>query len=85
MSGSTPWFSTPQPYASNQAAFIGTVMYVPSPSRCRPVIPTTPPQVRRPTTGPMPCSLNAAVIMSPSEEVISSATATTGPRGALLA
>ncbi len=82
-SGSTPWFSTDQPYASNHAAFIGTVMTVPSPRRWRPVMPTTPPQVRWPTTGPSSSSLNAAVIMSPSEEVASSATATTGPRGAL--
>ena len=72
-----------QPYASNQAAFIGTVITVPSPSLCRPVMPTTPPQVRWPTTGPSLSSLNAAVIMSPSEEVASSASATTGPRGAL--
>lgn len=82
-SGSTPWFSRDQPYSGNQAAFIGTVIWVPSPSRWRPVMPTTPPQVRCPTTGPRPSSLNAAVIMSPSEEVASSARATTGPRGAL--
>lgn len=82
-SGSTPWFSTDQPYVSNQAAFIGTVITVPSPSRWRPVMPTTPPQVRCPTTGPSFRSRKAAVIMSPSEEVASSARATTGPRGAL--
>ncbi len=81
-SGSTPWFSRDQPYSGNQAAFIGTVICVPSPSRWRPVMPTTPPQVRWPTTGPRPRSLKAAVIMSPSEEVASSARATTGPRGA---
>lgn len=82
MSGSTPLFSIDQPYSGNQAAFIGTVMTVPSPSVWRPVMPTTPPQVRWPTTGPSPRSLNAAVIMSPSDEVASSARATTGPRGA---
>ncbi len=79
-SGGTPWFSTDQPYASNQAAFIGTVITVPSPRRWRPVMPTTPPQVRWPTTGPSFSSLNAAVIMSPSEAVASSARATIGPR-----
>ena len=45
-------------------------------------MPTTPPQVRWPTTGPSFSSRNAAVIMSPSEDVASSASATTGPRGA---
>lgn len=80
-SGSTPWFSTDQPYVSNQAAFIGTVITVPSPRRWRPVMPTTPPHVRWPTTGPSFSRRNAAVIMSPSEDVASSARATTGPRG----
>ncbi len=46
-------------------------------------MPTTPPQVRWPTTGPSFSSLKAAVIMSPSDDVASSARATTGPLGAL--
>ncbi len=45
-------------------------------------MPITPPQVRVPTTGPMPSSLMATLTMSPSEPANSSVTATTGPRGA---
>src|ERR1035437_92893 len=42
-------------------------------------MPTTPPQVRVPTTGPRPSSLIAAVTMSPSDPANSSASATSGP------
>ncbi len=45
-------------------------------------MPITPPQVRTPTTGPMPSTLMAAFTMSPSEPENSSATVITGPRGA---
>ena len=45
-------------------------------------MPITPPQVRVPTTGPMPSALIAALTMSPSDPENSLATATTGPRGA---
>src|SRR5271165_4437749 len=81
-SGSTPWFSTPQPYSSNENAYLGTVMWVPSTSSCpgMPSMPITPPQVRVPTTGPSARSLIAAVTMSPSDPANSSATVTTGPR-----
>lgn len=81
-SGSTPWFSTPHPYPSSQKAYLGWVTSVPSTSRYRLSMPTTPPQVRTPTTGPMFSALIAAFTMSPSEPENSLATATTGPRGA---
>ena len=51
-SGSTPWFSTPQPYRSKWNANLGTVTVVPSTRPWRPSMPITPPQVRVPTTGP---------------------------------
>src|ERR1700733_3120341 len=82
-SGSTPWFSTPQPNSLNQNPNPGTVIAVPSTSSRRPLMPTTPPQVLVPTTGPMPNVRIAAVTMSPSDPANSSATATTGPRGAI--
>jgi hypothetical protein len=81
-SGSTPWFSTPQPYSSNQNAYLGTVTAVPSTRPWRPSMPITPPQVRVPTTGPSPSNLIAAVTMSPSDPANSSATVTSGPRRA---
>src|SRR5215475_14052958 len=80
-SGSTPWFSTPQPYVSSHMAYFGTVIVVPSTSRNHSSMPITPPQVRAPTTGPSPRMRSAAVIMSPSEPANSSVSATTGPRG----
>ncbi|KIQ62187.1 hypothetical protein TR51_23915 [Kitasatospora griseola] len=83
MSGATPWFSMEKPMPPvNQEAFFGTEIWVPSPSACRPVMPTTPPQVRVPTTGPRSRALMAAMMTSPSELVAWSASATTGPRGA---
>ncbi len=45
-------------------------------------MPITPPQVRVPTTGPIPSAWMAALTMSPSEPESWSASATTGPRGA---
>src|SRR6266567_2607459 len=47
-------------------------------------MPTTPPQVRVPTTGPRPSSLTAAVTMSPSDPANSSATVTIGRRGPMV-
>src|SRR5580693_6606815 len=84
-SGSTPWFSTPQPYALNANAYLGTVMCVPSTSSRpgNPSMPITPPQVRAPTTGPTPSDLIAAVTISPSDPANSSVSVTTGPRGAV--
>ena len=60
------------------------VMRVPSTSSWKPSMPITPPQVRVPTTGPSPSVRMALVTMSPSEPANSSASATTGPRGASL-
>ena len=59
-------------------------MCVPSTSRWPgiPSMPITPPQVRVPTTGPSPRVRMAPVTMSPSDPANSSASATSGPRGA---
>ncbi len=61
---------------------MGWVTPVPSTSAYLLSMPITPPQVRMPTTGPMPSAWMAALTMSPSEPENSSASATTGPRGA---
>ncbi len=66
----------------NQKAYSGWVVTVPSTRRTDGEIPTTPPQVRVPTTGPRPSWRKAWVKMSPSEPAHSSASATSGPAGA---
>src|SRR5690606_17015885 len=81
-SGSTPWFSTPHPLPSSQYAYRGCVTPVPSTRSNRPSMPTTPPHVRAPTTGPSPSAWARAFTMSPSDPENSFATKTTGPRRA---
>ena len=79
MSGATPSFSTPQPFSRVQNARFGAVIVPPSISTGKPRMPTRPPHVALPISGPMLFLRNIHGSRSPPEPAVSSISMARGP------